>query len=314
MKKNILYLHVGWSKTGTSAIQKQIHLQHQNFLDKGILYPKSLQWNDHSHHNFALSFKGNGVYQSSMSPAESLEALRNEMEMFAAENVLISSELSPFYFANPRFKIFVKQHFNKVKVLFTVRRQSDLLLSLFNQLVKDPNVRYSSSLFDLAIRNIGWLNYFQNIKRWADVVGPENICVFPYEKDIVSRFLFFFGIDLKKDENSHETVNPSLPTRVLAIVQKRGAQANDNAEFIKIQENILSIIKNVPIEYDKHILFSVQEQRSLDSHFKNSNNNLVKNFCPNLDLKFSEDYQPIRVIPANFDLEKIGAQMMAEKV
>lgn len=309
MKKNILYLHVGWSKTGTSAIQKQIHLQHQSFLDKGILYPKSLQWNDHSHHNFALSFKGNGVYQSGMSPVEALDALKNEMQTSEADNVLISSELSPFYFANQRFRHFVNESFNSVKVLFTVRRQSDLLLSLFNQLVKDPNIRYSSSLFTLAMRNIGWLNYFSSVKRWSDVVGRDNIHIFPYGKDIVSRFLDFFEVDF--DENTIDprvTVNPSLPTRALALVQAEGKNAKDNANFIDIRNRIESSLSYIPVEFDRFTLFSVPEQQAFDDNFKNSNINLVKQFCSGSEISFSEVYEPVMVIPPNMNIEKFKSK------
>ena len=115
-----------------------------------------------------------------MTPKQALEKLRLEMQASPAESVLLSSELSPFYFNNPRFSAFVSEHFSRVVVIFTIRAQSELLLSLFNQLVKDPNVRYGASLFTLAMRNIHWVKRLTadtscELKKHCDNVQSSGI-------------------------------------------------------------------------------------------------------------------------------------------
>tara|TARA_B100002003_G_scaffold245154_1_gene272480 strand:- start:3137 stop:4075 length:939 start_codon:yes stop_codon:yes gene_type:complete len=300
MKKDTLYLHVGWSKTGTSAVQSQIQAQHKDFLAKGILYPQSLQWPDYSHHPFALSFKGSGAYQSDMSPVDALEKLRLEMYDSPAPNVLLSSELSPMYFNNSRFKEFVSEHFETVKVIFTVRPQSELLLSLFNQLVKDPNIRYEASLFTLAMRNVGWLNYLNHIRLWEKHVGGENLSVIPYSRQVVQDFLAFFGIAYRAGANqADETaiINPSLPTRCLLLVQKFGRDEMANAEFIRRKDKIVSESMNIDISEDKQMLFSVAEQQSFDAHFERGNEELITWFGLERNSLLKERYKPIKVIP-----------------
>ncbi|WP_158774124.1 hypothetical protein [Cobetia sp. L2A1] len=300
MKKDTLYLHVGWSKTGTSAVQSQIQAQYADFLDKGILYPQSLQWPDHSHHPFALSFQGSGAYQSDMSPADALEKLRIEMEESPAPSVLLSSELSPMYFNNPRFRIFVAEHFETVKVLFTVRPQSELLLSLYNQLVKDPNIRYDASLFTLALRNIGWLNYLNHIRQWEKHVGEENLSVLPYSRRVVQDFLQAFDIEYRQDARQlSETaiINPSLPTRCLLLVQKFGRGASGNGEFAQRRDKIIALSKAIDHEHDQKILFSVAEQQAFDANFKQGNEKLIELFeLPSAGL-IKTDYSPINVLP-----------------
>lgn len=304
MKKDTLYLHVGWSKTGTSAIQAQIQKQKDDFLGKGVLYPQSLQWPDHSHHPFALSFQGSGSYQSNMTPAEALEALRLEMESSPASNVLMSSELSPFYFNNSKFKEFVSQHFERVQVVFTIRSQSELLLSLFNQLVKDPNVRYGASLFSLSMRNIHWLNFYQNVKQWANIVGANNISVIPYSQSVVEDFFAEFSIPVQyQDTGSDRTVNPSLPTRCLAVLQARGRKATDAAGFSRIRNEVISLSEKIPKERDKYILFSIPEQQALDDHFKQGNNMLADEFGVDSSEIQKQAYEPIRVLPPGIKLE-----------
>lgn len=308
MKKDTLYLHVGWSKTGTSAIQSQVQAQREDFLDRGILYPQALQWPDHSHHPFALSFKGSGAYQSDMTPPQALEKLRTEMESSPAPHVLISSELSPFYFNNPRFSAFVSEHFARVRVVFTVRPQSELLLSLFNQLVKDPNVRYGASLFTLAMRNIHWLNFYQNIKQWSDVVGKENIMVIPYSQSVVQDFFGKFELPVRDDAESAEgprIVNPSLPTRCLALLQARGRKATDVASFVRIKDEVLELSRDIPEARDRHILFSIPEQQALDDYFKQGNQMLFSEFGFDKSKINKDKYTAVKVLPPGVSLEKI---------
>ncbi|WP_157956931.1 hypothetical protein [Salinicola aestuarinus] len=304
MKKDTLYLHVGWSKTGTSAIQAQIQAQNAEFLARGILYPQSLQWPDHSHHPFALAFRNAGVYASDMSPAQAVDKLEAEVEKSDVENVLISSELSPFYFDNPRFRQFVGQNFQQVKVIFTLRCQSELLLSLFNQLVKDPNIRYPSSLFSLAMNNINWLNYHQTVKRWMDVIGQENVVIVPYGRDVVDRFLGLFNVHYRKADASDTTiVNPSVPTRCLSMIQSKARQASNNEEFLAIRDRIITASKYVDGDHDKHVLFDVPEQQSFDQYFKHSNQTLAEQFDFDVSLLEKSTYNPVLVLPPNFNLE-----------
>lgn len=308
MKKDTLYLHVGWSKTGTSAIQSKIQKQHDDFLEKGILYPQSLQWPDHSHHPFALSFRGSGAYQSDMTPPQALEALRVEMEGSSAESVLISSELSPFYFNNPKFKEFARQYFDNVKVVFTVRSQSELLLSLFNQLVKDPNVRYGASLFALAMRNIHWLNFHQNIKQWGDEVGTKNVTVIPYSSSVVDDFFSAFNVPVKYEEpEKSRTVNPSLPTRCLAVLQARGRKATDSASFSRIRNDVIDLATKIPDERDRYVLFSVPEQQSLDDHFSKGNQMLANEYGVDVSMFQKSQYQPVKALPPGINLERASS-------
>ncbi|MDN6336761.1 MAG: hypothetical protein L0J67_08990 [Halomonas sp.] len=307
MKKDTLYLHVGWSKTGTSAIQAQVQTQHDDFLDKGILYPQTLQWPDHSHHPFALSFQGSGAYQGDMTPEQALEKLRLEMVASPAESVLLSSELSPFYFNNPRFSAFVNKHFERVKVLFTVRPQSELLLSLFNQLVKDPNIRYGASLFALAMRNIHWLNFYQNIKQWSDVVGKENIVVIPYGQGVVKDFFGKFELTVREaDEqvSGSRIVNPSLPIRCLAVLQARGRRASDAASFSQIRDEVLALSEGVPNVHDKFVIFSVPEQQSFNDYFMNDNARLSEFLGGDIGFFQGQVYRPVKVLPPGIKLEE----------
>jgi hypothetical protein len=280
MRKKILYLHVGWSKTGTSAVQSQIQRQKQDFLNKGILYPQSLQWPDHSHHPFALSFKpkNGGVYNSDMSMSEALSKLDQEMSASSAENVLISSELSPMYFNSLEFTNFAKEKFETVKILFTVRRQSELLISLMNQLVKDPNVRYKGSVFQLGMQNISQFNFYQRVLEWQKFVGRDNIHCFTYSRDIVKDFLAFFDVPFHAQDEDL-VVNKSVPNRVIPLLQSLPLSMS-NAEYLEKTSELIQAteLESLSADYSEVSIFSVGEQNSFDQYFSMINTRLSKEF------------------------------------
>lgn len=290
MKKKVLYLHVGWSKTGTSAIQSQVQSQYQDFLDEGVLYPQSLQWPDFSHHPFALSFNtaSLGPYRSNLSHEMALDTLKREIQSSGVESVLISSELSPFYFNNVNFRAFAKENFDIVKIIFSVRRQSDILMSLMNQLVKDPNVRYKGSVFQLGMQNISNFNFYQNILLWEKAVGKENIICIPYSKNIVGDFFDALSVPLKKLE--HSTVNKSVPNNVLPGIQSFDLKLS-NADFNNRVKRLIQIADSIALLEDNNvIIFSADEQREYDRYFTKANSQLSKDFVgskfPNTDKEY----------------------------
>lgn len=88
-------MHLGPSKTGTSAIQGF-------FRDQGassILYPKTGRWPDGSHHNLPFAFDGKTQYGGiDIPPWEQLcQELDKEISSYK-NNILISSEISSLAF------------------------------------------------------------------------------------------------------------------------------------------------------------------------------------------------------------------------
>lgn len=297
MKKKILYLHVGWSKTGTSAVQSKIQEQYYDFIEAGILYPQSIQWVDNSHHPFALSFMSNGPYKSATSLHETLMKLSDEMTESRAESVLISSELSPFYFEYKEFLDFVDKNFSCIKIIFSLRRQSEILASLFNQLIKDDNIRYRGTIFSLAMNNLEYLDFYIKIKKWSEFVGVDNIIILKYGEKIVDDFLSLFAVKLRAHTTESEIKNQSLPYRCLLGIQEVCKGIDDPEKYKEARKKFVEISSSISIEDDKASIFSVVEQVAFDDYFRRNNMLLEKDF----DLDFSEmnrvPYRHIMAIP-----------------
>jgi len=289
-----LYLHIGWSKTGTSAIQFQLDLQYDALKKQGVLYSKKLQMNDQAHHHFALAFAPIHGYPAKYKIPEVLDLLEQEMIDENCSSALVSSELSPFYFNNPRFQQWVKK-FKKVVVIGTVRQQSDLLLSLFNQLVKDPHVRFQGRFFQMAINNFPKLNYFQQLIRWVPKVGEGNIWVVPYSSTVVDDFLALFDLTLQSS-NSNVVVNPSLPTSALLLLQERTVHVTEVPQYTHIRDKLIEEIKNKPADTKPNRVFlTAGELRAIDNHFQWPNTRVAKELLSQSDLFIDKQYKDILV-------------------
>lgn len=290
-----LFLHVGWSKTGTSAIQNYIVHNYDWFERRGLLYPKSLRWADGAHHHLALSFKPNPIFSAQFNQDDALDQLEKEIKDSDCNNVLISSELSPNYFHFENFCKFVSRNFSSVKVVFTVRLQSELILSLFNQLVKDPMVRYNSTLFELYVKNVNWLNYFHSVDAWVDYVGCKNILVIGYGDNLVSRFFDKLGFKLEND--STVKVNSSFDNRLLLLAQYYSEMSSDVAEYGNYIRRLSEISSDIGGEHCKAVLFSKSEQASIDRYFESTNQKLNEKFLLDYPLKVKQQYLNVTVFP-----------------
>ena len=274
-----LYIHPGWSKTGTSALQKSLHQNREALLKNGILYPVEFQWKDHAHHNFALAFKGNsGPYSSEINGKQALSILQTEIKNASVPKVLISSELSPLYFRNKNFLEFVKSHFDEVRLIFTVRFQSELLLSLFSQLVCDPNIRYPHSIFHLFTQNIHWLDFALKISKWEEFVPKDCITVFSHSDEMVPAVLAYLGITTADPDRNNPKVLVSTPAKALLAIQKLSLITQKPAEFSTKRNMVLSKLEKLSAANPLAKLFSKEEQFAVDGFYAKSNGSLTKNY------------------------------------
>ena len=194
--KRKLYLHIGYHKTGTTAIQACLAENKRLFLKHGYHYPQ-IDPNDeerHHHHNIAWQVRNHKRY----SPQDGkIDDLLREIERVRAPRVIISSEeFSQSNLPEIRKLAQVFEAYD-VTVIVYLRRQDQYLQAVWAQGVKSGKQydRFTDWLekkvFEQAIsgtptkdRRSIWvrLNYWQTIADWASVFGEGNIRVRPYER------------------------------------------------------------------------------------------------------------------------------------
>lgn len=219
-----------------------------------------------------------------------------EINENSTESVLISSELSPNYFEYNEFSEFVDRNFSCVKVIFTIRRQSEILSSLFNQLIKDDNVRYRGTIFSLAMNNLDYLDFYSQIRKWSEFVGIKNIIILQYGERVVDEFLSLFSVKASPQISANVIKNPSLPYRSLLAIQEVCKGIDDPEQYKKTREKVVELSNNISLEHDKVTMFSVIEQVAVDDYFRPSNLLVEKRFNKQISEMSRSPYRPIMAI------------------
>ena len=209
MTKQKLYIHIGTSKTGTTALQNFFYINQDVLESHGIHYPLNDVWY-RAHHRLGWVFNFRSMASLPVD-LKSPEQEWSEILESGGDKTLISSEtLSK---CNPENIGCIKGYILEydVKIIVYLRRQDAMLSSVMNQLTKHNNET------ETDVQKIPReKDYFKMIQPWVENFGRENIIVRPYEKgqfyggSIFSDFLHFvFGLKLtdefkipERDHNS----------------------------------------------------------------------------------------------------------------
>jgi hypothetical protein len=220
---NDYIIHIGRHKTGTSSLQRFLHLNRTRLETAGIYYPfcdkKSI-----AHHNIARHFFG---------PRALLRFSENEQQLHSAafqgmlkevekrtEKILLSSE----GFQNARPNLLMRSISAKsIIIIVYIREQVDYLISAYQQKVHATN--YSGSLLEFSESFTVDYDYF--IGRWEKSFGRSNIMPRIYSKnelnggDIVKDFCQILGIhNLNTFTHPNSDQNPSIGGPLLELKRR----------------------------------------------------------------------------------------------
>lgn len=186
MSKPTIYLHIGFHKTGTTAIQSFMAANAKLMQKKGVLYPNSGRIGN-SHFQLANAIKKSNV---SLDPVQLYDDLVQEMKKKRCDKLVISSEC---FMENIDPKV-VHDWMSKtdadLKLVIYLRRQDLWLQSLYNEVVRDPSRRYTGSIVRMREVRTGMADYYDVLQSWADSFGKESIVVRVLEREQLSQGLY----------------------------------------------------------------------------------------------------------------------------
>lgn len=197
--RTTLYLHIGQHKTGTSTVQSFFWRNRERIARQGVLYPE-LGMAGPTHANFALGIPGQrdamlaamfargaadrtDNYQPYRGQdANTLFALLGErIRATKCRAVLLSSECFMEWIEPADLKALIDRHCQcDVKVLIFLRRQDQWIQAVFNQVVKDPGLRYGGRLEQLP--QMEMLDYQRTVQGWAAAFGQSSLVIWPYQR------------------------------------------------------------------------------------------------------------------------------------
>lgn len=247
MKK--LILHIGYNKTGTTAIQKSFKYNRKRLEKKGIFYPMHCRGKRKSpaHHSLAESllfyikkplpdFVNKKIY--SKYPYDHYwNLLKDELKKAKAQTVFISSEAFSRLRGHPDQMRFIRDQLldYQIKILVYLRSQTDFFESAYNQAVK----RGHESRTVEELMHSGWMNinYYEELEQWASVFGSENIIVRVFDK---------------------KRMPDGVVADVLEVMEKEGLLQNANEWFskyksfkwnIRLPNNMVEVKRKINAKY-----------------------------------------------------------------
>ncbi|MFN3472043.1 MAG: hypothetical protein ACK4ZR_05525, partial [Aquificaceae bacterium] len=187
-------MHIGLSKTGTSAIQTFLYRNRDRLLKKfKVLYPQTgifMGGGIPAHYSLAFSlFKPGEAKSLNVAPFEDfMDQLKREMDEAKPEEVVISSEAFMHYKDEPvleKFSLTLNELFEEIYILVYLRRQDLWQESSYSQVIKDYSMRVKV-IFKKSVeysKTLNWLLMYDSfLNRWKTFFPKANITPRIYDK------------------------------------------------------------------------------------------------------------------------------------
>ena len=324
-----LYLHIGLSKTGTSAIQTFFYRNREILLKElKILYPQTgilIAGGIPAHHFLAFSlFKPNEAkfFNVNTSFEDYMDQMKKEIDETKPEKVVISSEAFMHYKDEPileKFSHSLNSLFEEIYILVYLRRQDLWKESSYSQVVKDYGVRVKRIFKESAgySKELDWLlMYDKFLSRWKTFFPKAKIIPRIYDRkalpngDVIKDFLSILGIEYGKFENLESDPNPSLShLSTLALREINEKFDLTPEEHGKIVQYLFKLDKEEgsPLK----TFFTLQERIKFLEYFRESNERLFSEWF-NCENKFVLSEDEIKFYEEQDKILKEDAEKMVE--
>lgn len=218
-----IVIHIGAHKTGTTSLQSCFDDNAHALQNAGVLYPRS-NWYHHSQHRLAFAMKGMRDPKTGKIPdlAGEIAALNAAMAAGGCEKVFISSEE---FFSCPAEAIAALKDglkVDNVRIVATLRRPDTLLVSMYNQKVKQPGNRFARGIKAfvqdplLLDRDMDFLGC---MTPWIDTFGAPNVTVLFYENgSSITQMLGVLGLP-EDTLPLPDRLNESVPGVVIELMR-----------------------------------------------------------------------------------------------
>ncbi|MFW5961143.1 MAG: glycosyltransferase, partial [Desulfohalobiaceae bacterium] len=292
-KPEILFIHVGAGKTGTSALQSFFYANRDKLKNAGVYFPKAgLRVDNEMIDHHRLSDHGAFAEGNALDLWRAIQQQRLGKAVVTSEYLhnKLSTPGGQLFFENIRDIFETKQ----VRIIFYIRRYSQWLQSVYAQFVK--NGKLSSEFNEFARKHTK--NPIKQLFLLADIFGDKNIIVKPYEKkqfyggDIFRDFCHLINIPwddsfvLPKDNK-----NPSLTLEALELKRRLNKLEIDpeSHKIINMKLHSFSSQNMGNKIYKFHNIISYKEQLEIEKQFESKYQEIARRFMGRSDGELFKD-------------------------
>ncbi len=203
-------IHVGPHKTGTTSIQTFLRQNYEALHKKGVLYPEGGR-RDLFKVNGDLTYFHYPLFKYLINDEiekanEHIEAIQSEIVTHQPRLVVISCEaLSRRRALNGRIYKDLQSIFGQAnrKWVAYLRRQDDLLVSLFTEQLKKGQNAWPKTILDAEAPDI--LDHQARLERMRDLIGDDALIVRSFERE--KRHLVASFLDILEVEDTNDFVH-----------------------------------------------------------------------------------------------------------
>lgn len=305
-----VYLCIGTMKTGTSSLQAFMNKNRKALEKQGYCYPKNYirGRNILNRNAYFLVYKPYSDNEPSSEEIwnKGMERIAEQAAQF--DNIVLSDELIWHYSGRrENFWQRTKEAFEKigcqVKVVVYLRRQDELVQSLWNQNVKSGerwNITFEEFIEKKKHRYFP-LDYYKKLTKIAEIMGKENMIVRVYERgqfegdDLIVDYTKALGIELNDDFQMLEgATNLSLQGNFVEIRRMvNGVPAyQEMPDFLRKVLTKASTERNEVDPVEKTSFFNHEKQLAFLKRYAKSNEKVAREFLGREDgILF---YKPIK--------------------
>lgn len=312
-----LYLHIGYPKTGTTAIQEFLFSNRERLLEHGVLYPET-GIAKYAHHQIPWVFTKDRRSREGICEEDIKEGVKREVrESPDADKTVISSEGFVFAMQPEDVLDIFCDDFDEIKLIVYLRQPFRWIQSDYNQGVKgwrQLTCSFEEHLNAVLSAKNSPMNFFGVLSKWASVFGWDNTIVRSYDIErsgLVNGFLDILGIHDVNAFNKPERQdsNPRLTANQLELFRAVNALELEP----EVRGWLLGQVRDTDVEINGNDQpaegFYCRINKSLLDRVNKKNKNLLSHFDSKL---FDEDFFTV-TLPAEEELssDQIDAQRLA---
>jgi hypothetical protein len=285
-----IIIHIGWHKTGTTAIQVFLKNNYKKLITENKLYYPTEGLANFGHHHIPWALKGIEKFPLGKLNAPNInilieQAIENAKNL-GCQNLIFSSEEFCTFSEKEIVKLneILTYENNKIIIVAYVRRQDLLIESSYNTEVKWWGSRMTEGFQQYVKNKTPFIKYDLALNIWANVFGLENIKVRVYDTDYMPQndirldFCLVTGINPENLTLDNKRINSSLGPKSLVYIRTL-----NRFSLPKIFHEIIVSIFQKFEKSSNFYLFEPQQRITFMEPLNESNRNLEK-FSINSDL------------------------------
>lgn len=245
VKKNSLFLHIGFPKTGTTSIQSYLFNNRKSLEDKGIIYPTPLGGSE-AHHINALLYhrtlfpdwdfpwdpqtsRDADKYQAKLTEIHGRIIEKFSDSKTSNRTLILSSEyfLETFHTVDSIVNLVNNFSDFSVHIILYLRRIDQIINSVMMESAKyyapftEENIQK-----EVVFRKNQQLRLSEKLQNWEAVLGKDNIILRPFERvqlqhgDVITDFMHIVAPHIDHSRTAVEEKNVKISTESALFLAK----------------------------------------------------------------------------------------------